>query len=366
MITQKEHNEQFGAIKKRISRLANMPLFTRDTADAVAKGFQPGATTTDRERAVKLLNSAGQLGMDAMYGKMDDNAFAKLYGTKYVQGERLPDVPTGAGIITDLRNMYNEGNLDMEWMPFFQQGDLRGSEVGGIVTFDNLVEWGDYGQTDTIKTSEYATNAFETLKPQRRGGAVALNRRTLAINRDFPITLNNVITAMRWSSLEYKAEVAYIFINAAIVASNSAYGSTAFVTGDLPQTINNASVTLLARLNGTGRMVSANSVLHLYASMYHRAAIEAAFRASNGDDGENIKVQQPIIRHYSFNLAADLAISGNKAMLCWGGSKSVMGDFAGLNFETDTQIRQNGLIVVGQEDYNMAAEEEQVQVFNLS
>lgn len=362
-------HENIANARKAINRLIYTPLFDSELAESLEEGLKSASNTESRNLASVMLKDAGDLMLDGFYGTMQDNYFAKYYGTeKTVQGELLPATPGGGGILNVFLNQGDEIKIDMEWMPVFDMADLRTSRFGIITDIISLVKWGAYGQGEPIKLSPYMSSTFATLARQRYGGGVSIDRyeQQITTGQVFAKTLNNIIAAMRYKAVINKKDVAYTIIQAAITAANTATYTTAFVSGDLPKTIDNGVVDLAERLSNNGFEISDSDVVHLYANRRHKGAIEAAFNATRGDDGENIQTHANVVRHYTYNLATDLGISGSKVALVYPGKKNIWGDFAGLQFEQETKMLTNGIIVAGQEDYNAQMETTQVQVVTIA
>jgi hypothetical protein len=362
-------HENISNARKAINRLIYTPLFDAELAGSLEEGLKSASNTESRNLASLMLKDAGDLLLDGFYGTMDENFFSKYYGTeKSVQGELLPATPGGGGILNVFLNQGDEIKIDMEWMPVFDMADLRSSRFGIITDIISLVKWGAYGQGEPIKLSPYMSSTFATLGRQRYGGGVSIDRyeQQVTTGAVFAKTLNNIIAAMRYKAVINKKDVAYAIMQAAIAAANTATYTTAFVTGDLPQTLDNGVVALNTRLSNKGFEVSDSDVIHLYASRSLRSKVEAAFRATNGDDGENITAPTNVVRHYTYNLASTLGISGSKVALVYPGKKNIWGDFAGLQFEQETKMLTNGINVAGQEDYNAQMNTEQVQIVTIA
>ena len=349
-----------------LTNLANAPLFSHEAGTALIKGFTRNASDGERAASERMLVDAGNILLDAEHGKLGQNKWAGIHRQKLVDGSLLIDAPAGGGQFTGLTNWYNEMDLDMEWRPVFNRGDFRTNRFASIGILTSLVKWGEVGMNAPIETSPYATAEWDKLIAKRFGGGIGNDRRTMNLNQQFAITLNNEISALRWKSMEFQADFAYILLNAAFAAANTASQVTAFITGDLPRTINKANVALIQRLKGTGQNVSANTQMHLYAALELQDVIEAAFDATKGLDGENIRVRANIVRHYSTNLATDLALGGNDVCaLVRPGFENLWADFDGLKFETTSEIKRNTLEVIGQEQYNAEMNSLQCQIIEM-
>lgn len=347
----------------------NAPVFTAKRAEEILDGMNSAQGSDGHKTAVKMLGDAGSLALDTLYGTLDKNFWAVAHGTeKTVTGELLPSTPAGSGVMNNLVNLYDELALDMEWMPILIMGDLRSSIDGVINDYKSLIQWGTYGPNENIKVTPYLKKVFQFLERLRHGGGVGLDRweQSITRGREMVPTMNNVFAGMRWKSLEYKAQFAYALIQAAIAAANSASQVTTFVTGDLPQTLNNAVFALKSRLKDTGRMISDAQPVHMYASSQFKGRIATAFAATGGLDGENETIQHNIVPHFTYNLAADLGISGSKAVLVYPGGKNVWGDFAGLEFGEESKLISNSLNLIGQENYNASLESLQFQIVNIA
>lgn len=341
----------------------NAGIFARTlTEEANAKRFADDLQSGDPAKLKKCIahmEKSMRVVRDMEAGRRNDVWVRHKNTSGDLLGPMMPQT------VVAFENMFDEGQLDQIWRAVFAVDDLTRSSKGLITDIFNKVEWDNYAFGEAIRTTPYKATAWSTIEPERFGGGVSFDRNLLI--KDPMASINLAIAASRFASESNRAAEAYLFINAAIVLANAAGYVTSFVTSDLPQTLNNASVTLTQRNQNRGYAVTAQTPKVLLANEIHRSVIEAAFRQTNSEDFGTLRVQYPISRGYTFNLAADLDLGGvAKAILILPARRNRQGNFKALQFETEQVIKTNLEDVVGQEEFEFQTDELQYQIVELA
>lgn len=281
---------------------------------------------------------------------------------KTVTGSVLPMMPQTVATYTSL---YDESELDMTWMQWYETDSLVGGFRGSLYDIKNLVVAHQLASnTADIPRSPYMASTWATIEPEHFGAGVQMDRDVMS--KDPLSALNNVIIAIRYAMEVKLSQEAFVNTQAAIAAANTAGYLTTFVASNLPQTINNARVALALRNFNKGYALNGSTPMIMLAYEGHRAAIEAAFRLTNTVNFGTQLVEYPVNRVYTFNVAASLGISGNKAVMILPGRKNRYGIFKNLSIDNYLQQNMNAVNVDGRQNYNFIADETQFQILNLS
>ena len=266
-------------------------------------------------------------------------------------------------------NYADETDLDMQWRQWFATDPLQGGLKGSLYDILNLVSAHDL-PTDTsdIPASDFMAATWANILPEYKGARVRVSREIL--QKDPMTTVNAIIVAIRYALEVKKSQLAYTATQAAITSANSSGYTTAYTGSSVVRTINVGRTALIQRNFNKGYGLSGTTPCILVANEAHRDLIEAAFMITvnsliNSSNGTFI-VQYPISRVYTYNLAADLGISGTKCALILPSRKNRFGIFNDPRIESYLKQDNNAMQVDGREAYNWITEDDQFQVLTIA
>ena len=314
--------------------------------------------STRSEKAWNFIAKAARSTDDYLAGRKNDT----VERHKTINSSVMPITP--AMVITFL-NMGDENQLDMEWMKVYAIDPLGTALAASVAEIKNMVEWYDLDtDTSTIPESNLTASTWADYRPRWKGARVNISREIM--QRDPMTTVNLVVSAIRYKAEIKKSQDAYTSIQAGIVTANGAGQVTSYTGSSLPRTFDAARYALATRNNNKGYQLSAATRMQLLANIQLEGVIEAAYNFTNFIAFGTQLPQRPIDRAYTYNLAADLGISGTKAALFLPQRGSRHGQFKDLTIENVTRIENNAIVFVCWMGYEFITESDQIQVVNLA
>lgn len=285
---------------------------------------------------------------------------------KTVTSTVMPMLGTTIQVFT---NLADERNLDMQWRQWFGVDPLQGGLKGSLFDILNTVVAHELNaDTDDIPASDFMSSTWAAILPEYKGGRVRVSREIL--QKDPMTTINGIVVAIRYALEVLKSQLAYTATQAAITAANGAGYTTAYTAGSVVRTLNAARLALFQRNFNRGWSLDGTTPAVLVANEAHRDLVEAAFAITvnsliNNANG-TITVQYPITRVYTYNLAADLGISGSKAALILPARKNRYGIFKDAMIESYLRQENNAVVVDGREGYNFITDTQSFQVLTIA
>jgi len=334
---------------------------TKKGAEEWLKGFQAPKDSELRQKAVTQMVESFNVVNDVMSNRPND-----VYS-------KHKTVTSTVGLITPQQvvqwmNAYDELTLDNEWTSIFRMDDLTGGFMGSIGNIRTSIRFERVNdKTDPAPMGTYAKGDWETFGPEFYKGGLRIANSIL--QKDPLTSLNLIFVAIRWKMMETKSGAAYEMINAMIAAASAAGYVQSFTTS--PQkTLSLGRVALLRRLKGKGYGISRGLQTRIFGALELEGDIEtifAGFSPNTNQVAVNYKVVGNYTRHYSLNLATDLALSGpNACAIIAPGLLNNMGIFENVKLNQDSEILTDTTLIVASEDYIFRGEEQQVQVINLA
>jgi len=285
---------------------------------------------------------------------------------KTVTSSVMPIMGTTIQVYT---NMADERNLDMQWRQWFGVDPLQGGLKGSLFDILNLVVAYELNSdTADIPASDFMASTWASILPEYKGARVRVSREIL--QKDPMTTINNVITAIRYAMEVLKSQLSYTATQAAITAANGAWYTTAYTGSSVPRTLNAGRLALMQRNFDRGWGIDGTTPAILVANEAHRDLVEAAFALTVNTRTESangtITIQYPISRVYTYNLAADLGISGSKVALILPARKNRYGIFKDAMVESYLRQENNAVVVDGREGYNFITDTSSFQVLTIA
>jgi len=254
----------------------------------------------------------------------------------------------------------------MGWMQWMTQDSVTGALAVTITDVLNIAEFLDVDdETSDPLLSPVMAGIYSELRPKWNKRGVRIARSIL--ENDPMQSINMIVIALRFKAIAKMNRDMYTMTQAGITAANSAGYATAYISGIL-RTINRARIALFNRLSAKpgGQEFSMDSNLVLVANEIHRDLIEPLFRPTNNIPFGTQQPLFPVSRVYTFKLASDLGISGDRAALILPYRHHRVGTFRPLEIGSVAQPINNATVVYGQQAYNAIVEEEEIQVLALS
>ena len=375
-------------------KLLGAPAFVSDEQCMKVFADLTGSDETAEKTALDHINDAIAMPWHFLDGKLSDNGVWNKYFSptqnlvnKTAEGALL----THTGQSIALLSVYDmvdvdELTFDQEWRAAFQFHTILDSTTGKIVDVHNLVRWELIEDGEEIKFYPFKEDEATYLRPLRYGGGVSFSREDF--ERNPMVTMNMAIAACRFRSAELQKDNAYTILQAAWTTAYGAGQFTPLNALGLPQTINLTRNANIARNTAKGWGVNfSNTVVHAYFHPDHYGPVEAAFAqwfpstavqlsapaavtAPGQTDNPIEVVSGTIVRHYTFNLTADLGNvrTGN---LPAGGFvlprfKNKWGSFSPVEFHMGQNWKSRKVEVGGDELRNAQTETEQFDVIELS
>lgn len=328
-----------------------------DAAKMVDAMFGENATPEKMKAAVKQFNIALRAPHDMTHGFKNEI----LVRTKTISNSVMPLMPAQIAVF---QSNADERDLDTQWMQWIAEDALSGALSATIVDIANLIEFEDVpAETSDVPLKDFLAAVWQDIRPEWKKAGVKIAYSILRLD---PLqSLNAIAAGLRIKAMVKKNRDMYTATQAGIAAANTATYTTAFNT-NIQRTINAGRITLFERLANSGYEFNMNSPVVLLANEIQRDRIEPAFTLTNFVPFGTITVSYPVSRVYSFKVASDLGISGNKAVLIAPYRKNRVGTFNPLQIQNIQQPLNNAHIIWGQMAYNTIIEETQFQIINLS
>lgn len=319
----------------------------------------------DKEKRAKTIEHLCKAAMsisDSDLGRV--NLVTERYKT--VTSAVMPMLGTTVQVFT---NLADERNLDMQWRQWFGVDALQGGLKGSLFDIlNNVVGYELNADTDDIPASDFMSATWAAILPEYKGSRVRVSREIL--QKDPMTTINGIVVAIRYALEVLKSQLAYTATQAAITAANGAGYTTAYTSSSVVLTVNAARLALFQRNFDRGWSLDGTTPAILVANEAHRGIIEAAFTLTTNTRTESangtVIVQYPITRVYTYNLAADLGISGSKAALILPARKNRYGIFKDASIESYLRQENNAVVVDGREGYNFITDTQSYQVLTIA
>lgn len=336
------------------------PLTDPKKAKALLDGLAIGMTEAGKadpvfQAAIKSITEMVYAPADYLAGRVTETV------RKAVNSSVAPISPTR---VVEFRNLFGEDDIDNTWQAVYAVDSVTDAMA---VTLNDMLLTGEASRlkspTESVPRSTHMSSTWEVIRPEYYG--VAQEAANVVLRKDPLTRLNDIILALRIKLSKKRTSEAFTNIQAGISAANSASYVTAFGT-DIPTTLNAARYTLAQRSKDKGYELSPSTPYVLLANEALEETIERYFRETNNIPFGTVRVNRPISRYYTNNLAATLGISGTKALLVLPQRKCRMGIFDNIEITTWQDYDRNAQVFAAREAYTFTTDETQFQLLNLA
>jgi len=233
-----------------------------------------------------------------------------------------------------------------------------GADEIHVLDFVNQITHKEYQFGAGIESVLFGKETAIRLGQKRWGGGSFILRQMM--KNQLRYTINGIIRGHAAAEMVLRADQAYTGINA--LAPSAETFDTNIIT-----TVNKAYSTLITDMAAAGYQVTASTPALLVTNFAHKAAVNAAFRTIQGENGSNTLLEFPVVPVFTANTNFSVQKSSkNFGMLIVPGIKNVWGNFTSARIERTAQPSRDSEELVYQYYFNKREEVAQSRIVNFT
>jgi len=257
-------------------------------------------------------------------------------------------------------NWTNTLGIDTAYMPLFVTAMIESATEAHINDWNNILRHKQYDLGAPIESQAFSTDTASRFGRKRYGGGSFADRSLLGTQSRY--TLSNLMRGHQLAELRLRADAAYTAI-----AAVSPNGTTAFTSSSIIESLNAAYVTLIQAMSTAGYQVTASTPAYFLCHFSQAAAVNAALRTIQGEDGNNILLEYPIQPIYTANSNWPSTFSSNiSGMLIVPELKNIWVNFQAPRIDQTVDAKRDGLELVYQYYFNFNVAGGQCQIVNIA